>query len=94
MTGIEGRGDPREYDQKAIWLETFVASYTPSGWREPIGSVMPKFMFTAEEAFEMERAFAMGTLEEELKTKYDNRPVVVMAIMEFFEKQSPAYKPK
>lgn len=75
----------KKYEEKAIWLETFIAGYVPAGWKEPIGSVMPRFRFSAEDIISMEDDFRNGKLEIALNEKYEN-PHVRKAILEFLLK--------
>ncbi|OHB21526.1 MAG: hypothetical protein A2939_00365 [Parcubacteria group bacterium RIFCSPLOWO2_01_FULL_48_18] len=70
----------------AIKLEDFIANYTPAGWVEPIGKVMHRFIFLPKDTGKMEQDFKSGTLKDRLDKQYEN-PNVVMAIMDFFEKQ-------
>ena len=81
------RHEIKKYEERAIWLESFVAAHIPAGWKEPIGSVMPGFRFTAEDIISMENDYKNGELETILSKKY-KYPVVIKAILEFFVKDS------
>jgi len=74
-----------EYEKTAIRLEDFISSYTPAGWEEPIGKVMHRFHFLAQDIAEMTEDYKRGLLKDKLDKKYKN-PNVVSAIMDFFAK--------
>lgn len=75
-----------KYKEMAVALENFVHYFVPAGWKEHIGLVMPKFLFTPKEVAKMEIDFRAGTLERKLTDKY-KKPAVTRAIVSFFEQR-------
>ena len=75
----------KDYELDAIRLERFIKNYVPLGWKEPIGTVMTGFMFSAEDIKRMETDYREGVLRERIDERYKN-PNVTQAILEFFEK--------
>ena len=87
MTKNIFEGENGKYEDMALRLGEHVNFYQPSGWREPIHSVMPNFSFSAEEVKGMEIDFSQGNLKERLGSKYKNFNVVD-AIYDFFDKST------
>ena len=73
-----------DYENFAVRLEGYIFNYIPSGWREPIGSVITKIRFSSDDIHLMSGQFKEGVLKKEMDEKY-KKPVVTEAIMNFFE---------